>query len=82
MRAQREFQYTECVRVPYFAVFVRRNKRAVIFSTGSGNEFANAASLVWFSFRILRSEPFVVVIVAIHDYVRVRMVERLPERSQ
>src|SRR5215475_10423259 len=54
-------------------------KRTMIFSAGADDKFANSIRHVGLAVGSLRSEAFVIVIVAANDDVGAGVVERLPE---
>src|SRR6266404_1396821 len=81
-RFKREFQDAERGRVAHFAVWMRFAEGPMIFSACAYNKFSNAVNGIGFSFRCLRGEAFVVVIVTTDDDVGVGVVEGLPERLE
>ncbi len=52
----------------------------MIFTARAHHKLPNSPCRIAFSIRILRSEPFIVVVVSPDHYVRIRIVQRLPKR--
>src|SRR5262249_53873062 len=77
--AKREFQNTECGGVADFAVWMRFLEGTMVLAASADNEFTNATRHVGFAVGSLRSEAFVIVIMAADDDVGVGVKERLPQ---
>jgi len=58
---------------------VRFGEGTMILSARPHHKLSYAPGRIWFSVRILWSKSFVVVIVAVQDYVGIRFLERLKE---
>src|ERR1700751_4779782 len=61
-----------------FAIRANDSEWTQILAAGSHNEFADAASGVGDAVRILWRESFVIVVMAVDDYVGVGFVESIP----
>ena len=59
---------------------MRLTERTVILATGAHNKLPNTAHRISIAIGILRSEPFVIVVVAVNDHIGIGIVQRLKER--
>jgi len=80
-RMQRQLQDAESVGISGLTVGLRRREETVrILSSTPYNKLANAMLGIELAAGILRSEPFVVVVVSINNDVRTRVIQNVPQR--
>src|SRR5258708_6313979 len=77
---ERQPQDAERLQRVHFAIRANDSERTQILVAGSHNEFPDAAAGIGSAVRILWGEAFVIVIMAVDDYVGVGFVESVPQR--
>src|SRR6185312_15060003 len=75
-----ELQHSKRVTISYFTVGLGLSKDPVrVFPSTADYKLANAVESIQSAIRILRCKALVIVIVAVDDYIRARVIERIPQ---
>ena len=78
---KRELQHSESVCLMRFAIRDEIGENSMgVLSSGANHEFTDAVLGIGFPIWILLGKAFVIVVVAVDDDVRTRVIKNLPER--
>src|SRR5215470_15389385 len=81
VRMQSQLQHSERVAIPHFTVRFHLTHRAMrVLSARTHHKFPNAVGRIRVSFGVLWCETFVIMIVAVDNYISARVKEHIPER--